>query len=338
MVQVGAARPMTTLPLCPVCGTWASRVVRDGCHYTSSAGSWDYALVQCNVCGLGFVDPLPAPDIVHSFYSAEYGSYTDGVAEGTITASKRFVGSWRMGRINKSGLAVTLKAAIAAFVEAIAGRVTPATLGVPLQLPKAAALMDLGYGNGEWLMSMHRLGWRNLHGFDIAENANNAARLVEAGISLSSGEFLSNDYPESHFDCIRLSHVLEHLTDPLTMLNKCRVMLKPGGFIALSQPCFRSWLTRLAFDDTLLVQLPLHLFHYTPRAMALMLEKAGFVHVTAKSYGTVIMLEDTVCRARARHGRGPLPHRVFTLAAPLYGAFCSLTGHGDFLSAYGVRP
>jgi hypothetical protein len=69
-----------------------------------------------------------------------------------------------------------------------------------------------------------------------------------------------------------------------------------------------------------------------------MLEKAGFVGVEVKSYGTVVMLEDTVNRVRARRGLQPLPHLLFAVAAPAYAVFCRLTGRGDFISALARRP
>jgi SAM-dependent methyltransferase len=325
---------MTT---CPACSASISRIVRESQHYTSTAGTWDYALVQCAVCGLGFVDPLPSSAIVHSFYDRDYGSYEVGATDGGISGSKRRIGAWRMAMLRRSGPSAWFKAVAAIAVETLVGRVVPATLGVPLQLPYDATIMDVGYGGGDWLVGMHGLGYCDLHGYDIAENVDNAARLASAGITLSSGDFLANDYPAAHYDCIRLSHVIEHLIDPVAMLEKCHAMLKPGGFIALSHPCFRSFLVRYAFDHTLLVQLPFHLFHHTPQSTRLMLERAGFVDVKAKTYGTIVMLEDTLTRAREANEKKPLPHSVFPLLAPLYGVLCRITGHGDFISAYGRR-
>lgn len=50
---------------------------------------------------------------------------------------------------------------------------------------------------------------------------------------------LTESVPSEHhgsFDVIVLSHVLEHMPDPLTFLDSCQRLLKPGGYVTIALP------------------------------------------------------------------------------------------------------
>jgi 2-polyprenyl-3-methyl-5-hydroxy-6-metoxy-1,4-benzoquinol methylase len=329
---------------CIACGGERIRVNRQDrkYHYTKDGGSrtWHYRLLQCDDCKMGFVDPMPEPDVLSSFYDRSYGSYQVQNEEvGTISRLKRITALLRMhGSVFPRGSSAFLQRGLGWAIEKISGRTVPATLGVPLQYPKDAVILDIGYGSGDWLYSMHLLGYRKLHGYDIDANLAHIERLEKCGIRLFSGAFLQNEYPDHSFDCIRLSHVIEHLVDPLAVLGKCARMLKPGGTIALSHPCFLSWLAVFGFEFALTVQLPTHVYQHTPKSTALLLRKAGFIPRQSKAYGVGHMLADTLNKILGAHGLPRLPNAIFAVLAPFYVVFCRLTRKGDFISAFGQTP
>lgn len=302
-----------------------------------SEKTWCYELLECGSCGLGFVNPMPDPATLASFYSRDYGSYKVQDEEvGTIGRSKEITARLRMkGAISAAGPTAIWSRLAGWTIEKVSGRTVPATLGVPLQLPKDAAILDLGFGSGDWLVSMHRLGYKNLYGYDIETNEAHVSRLEQLGVRLSSGDFMENDYPVQGLDCIRMSHVLEHLVNPIEVLEKCRRMLKPGGTVVLSHPCFKSWMAVIGFEQSLIIQLPVHLWHHTPRSTALFLKHAGFVPRQSKSYGVGQMYSDTIDKTRRANHKPPLPKIYYALTTQPYLAFCKLTGRGDFISAYG---
>jgi 2-polyprenyl-3-methyl-5-hydroxy-6-metoxy-1,4-benzoquinol methylase len=49
------------------------------------------------------------------------------------------------------------------------------------------------------------------------------------------------------FDCIVMSHVLEHLTRPEQLVARCAALLKPGGTCVIAVPNVLNWRDRLAF-------------------------------------------------------------------------------------------
>jgi phosphatidylethanolamine/phosphatidyl-N-methylethanolamine N-methyltransferase len=47
----------------------------------------------------------------------------------------------------------------------------------------------------------------------------------------------SLDYPDGSFDRLIATHVLEHLTDPVSVLREWNRVVRPGGLISLVLPC-----------------------------------------------------------------------------------------------------
>jgi hypothetical protein len=71
-------------------------------------------------------------------------------------------------------------------------------------------------------------------------------------------------------------HVLEHLTDPLAAIQRARTLLTDDGRLLISVPNLASLQARLFGPDWLHLDLPRHLFHFTPRSLERLLERSGF--------------------------------------------------------------
>jgi ubiquinone/menaquinone biosynthesis C-methylase UbiE len=104
------------------------------------------------------------------------------------------------------------------------------------------------------------------------------------GVAVHRGDLLSLDLGESVFDAITMWHVLEHAIDPLGNLKKARRLLKPDGVLIVAVPNASNYLFRAAYMLGRLRSLryytpgerEIHLSHFTPATLKLMLEKAGF--------------------------------------------------------------
>lgn len=79
-------------------------------------------------------------------------------------------------------------------------------------------------------------------------------------------------YPESSFDVISLSHVLEHLIDPISSLKTLHHYLRPGGHLLLEVPNdpFHHLLSAHRTSD-----LP-HLWFFSSKGLVQFVEAAGF--------------------------------------------------------------
>jgi SAM-dependent methyltransferase len=280
---------------------------------------------------MGFVEPVPDWKTMQSFYDEAYGPYDSSVAPPSQEARS---GKFRVARFRyaRRQSHSTLKMAVGALAEIVSGRTATYTLGVPLQLEKTAHIFELGYGSGNWLLAMSALGYRNLFGYDVDVNSNNDDRLRRAGIRTWHGAFLEQEIPEGAFDCIRLEHVLEHLLNPIEVLEKCRSMLRPNGVLVLNLPCSGSWSEKISLTEHPTLELPRHLYRHTPRSARIVLERSGF-HVEALRVYPVPNHLGRVINARRRdQNRREFPTAVFSALGPAYTLASRAMHHGEHMT------
>jgi SAM-dependent methyltransferase len=245
-----------------------------------------YEFRLCERCRLGFVHPVPPEDVLACFYTGDYAYYQEAGGH-----PDREAGSWkyRVARLRYRALLAPgalhgLGALLSALVERLTRKSITFTLGVPLALPKSARLLDYGYGTGSWLLSMRRLGYSHLLGYDIAANAHRRDELAARGIQVVPPGGLSR-LEAASLDCVRLEHVFEHLADPLAVLRSLRRLLRPGGLLVMTFPTIYPWLEveNLASSPFLpYLQLPIHLTHHSVESSRRLLEAAGFEGTVAR--------------------------------------------------------
>ena len=97
----------------------------------------------------------------------------------------------------------------------------------------------MGCGNGDKLRLANQLGWRT-QGIELDESAVEAAKAQGLQVTRGGYELLA-DY-EGQADCVVCSHVLEHVHQPLQLLQLLLTALKPQGVLLLSVPNANSFL------------------------------------------------------------------------------------------------
>lgn len=96
-----------------------------------------------------------------------------------------------------------------------------------------AAILDVGCANGGVLKALKELGYDNLCGIDPSPVCvENTRRL---GIEAHQGS-LFLPFKEHAFDCVVLSHTLEHIQDVRDALAWIEKRLKPGGVVYIETP------------------------------------------------------------------------------------------------------
>ena len=97
-----------------------------------------------------------------------------------------------------------------------------------------ANLLELGCGQGKFLNAIADLRHVDAQGIDLSEAAIASARAKGLNARRASiEEFLGGQW---RFDMIFMSHVLEHVEDPLGVVQNCKKLLDPGGEIIFSVP------------------------------------------------------------------------------------------------------
>jgi SAM-dependent methyltransferase len=134
--------------------------------------------------------------------------------------------------------------------------------------PRAGRLLDLGCGDGSFLLQAREEGWQ-VRGTEFSPQ-------LARGRGLDVAESLDELGGNELFDCITLWHSFEHLRDPLCTMRRLRELLAPGGALLLAVPDSGGLQARLFGRYWLHLDVPRHLFHYTRRSLSALLQSAGF--------------------------------------------------------------
>jgi SAM-dependent methyltransferase len=143
--------------------------------------------------------------------------------------------------------------------------------------PRAAQgrLLEIGASSGFYLQGQRALGWE-VEGIEIdAESAGYARQTYGLAIHTGDAETVLPTLPAARFDVVAMWHVLEHFHHPLHVLTQvCRV-LKAGGLLMLEVPNYGSPLALLFGRHWFPLEIPRHLYHFTPQTLQVMLRTAG---------------------------------------------------------------
>lgn len=141
------------------------------------------------------------------------------------------------------------------------------------------SVLEIGCGTGLMLDALRHAGWQVM-GTERTERVAAYAR-DKMGLNVVSGGLEMVD-KNARFNLIILFNVLEHLSDPLSILKECAARLKPDGFVVLSVPNFASPQARLQGRMWPHLDPPRHIVHFTPKSLANTLHYAGLdVHGTS---------------------------------------------------------
>jgi SAM-dependent methyltransferase len=172
----------------------------------------EYSALKCCDCGLAWADPLPAlTEPCESIYDEEF--YAPSIGNPTRVASERRV-------VN----------AMADFVERIVPR---------------GAFLDVGCGEGIHMALMRERGW-DVCGVEVSRFAAQHARRVH-NLDVFHGALADANLRPESFALVQFRHVIEHLADPKSALERAAGLLQPGGVMRIDTPGGDFWRSGLGF-------------------------------------------------------------------------------------------
>jgi SAM-dependent methyltransferase len=83
-------------------------------------------------------------------------------------------------------------------------------------------------------------------------------------------------FPPGSFDAVFAWMVVEHLVDPRAVLRRIAGALRPGGYFVFSVPNAGSWEFTVFRSHWYGLDVPRHLWHFSPRTLRRLLAESGF--------------------------------------------------------------
>lgn len=142
-----------------------------------------------------------------------------------------------------------------------------------LSQAKAATgdILDVGTGVGEFLSYLQTKGIA-VKGVEQSQTARKVC--TEKGMTVYAD---LSDLPSSDsFQAITLWHVLEHLPNPKEVLSQIKTLLAPDGILVIAVPNFSSHDAKHYQAQWAALDVPRHLWHFTPNGLIALLEKEGY--------------------------------------------------------------
>jgi SAM-dependent methyltransferase len=203
-----------------------------------------YRLVRCPGCSLVWLSNPPVPQEMHRHYTDSYHRLISKAGE---TSPHR----WRTHR------------------EAL------------LQHKQSGALLDLGCSSGAFLEFLKSERWK-LYGIEMSVDCARRAEM-RTGADVFVGDILNAPFPSESFDAITCFDVLEHLYEPLQIIAKVREWLKPSGIFYVQVPNVDGAEARVFGSYWHGLELPRHLFHYSPASLTFLARSAGLKKVSLET-------------------------------------------------------
>ena len=196
-------------------------------------------------------------------------------------------------------------------------------------------MLEVGCGRGELLLGALNRGW-SVYGIEMTEGFAEVARSKGIDIELSSVE--QSKSLHQTYDVILLAAILEHLYDPIAILNKVHAALRPGGLVFIDVPNERSLTMRIGNcymrvrgkDWTVNLSptfSPFHVVGFSPKSLTAVLNSTGF---------RVLRLDVTRWNNSLPEGRG-LIDRVERLGLYAVQKVGSIINMADGIQCWAVR-
>ena len=223
-------------------------------------------LDKCASCGLVFQNPVPGD--LSSFYDGYRGE------EG-----KRFL----------AGVEAVVK-----FFRRRRARAVNRLYDGP------GRVLDIGCGRGQMLRELKARGWE-CFGTEFPGQASG-----DLPFTVYEGELAELKLSARSFDAVTLWHVFEHLKDPFSALEEIDRILKPGGFLVISVPNIESLQAKVFGRNWIHLDLPRHIYHFSPWSLSGALQKKGFTIVDYRHFSAEYGMSGVILSlGAALTGKGP---------------------------------
>jgi SAM-dependent methyltransferase len=240
---------------CAICGTAGNADEVHGATLTPSAFTATvfsarrlpdrvhYRVVRCRSCGLVRSDPVLGAAGLAQLYQASTFEYGDEL----------------------DGLRATYGKALGRLAELV---------------PQRAGLLDIGTGSGFVLELAHDSGWAGVRGVEPSGDAIAKAR-PDIRPRIAADMMRPGLFEHGSFDAVTMFQVLDHMPDPVALLDECRRVLRPGGVALAFNHNVTAWSARLLRERSPIIDVE-HTYLYSPATIRTLFDRSGFKVVSVR--------------------------------------------------------
>jgi len=212
-----------------------------------------FAYRKCKKCGLVYQNPRPIFDELKKRYSENYFQYE-------LFNQENFFNLMKLG-LKDIGFDYFYK-------EGVYGR----------------KFLDIGCATGLLLNYLSKKGW-DVIGVEICRESAEYA-INKFGLEIFIGTLQDASFPDNYFDVVHLSHLIEHVPDPLSLLIEVRRIIKKDGHVILTTPNVNGFQARVS-GSKWRSAIPDHIFLFSKKTMREILTRTGFRVIKQVSWGGI---------------------------------------------------
>lgn len=244
------------------------------CKARSYASTEDFCFVRCSACGLIYQNPQPLLEDLSRRYDSEYFDYEQQNEEA-------FYNLMRLGLKD------------ICFDEYTA------------HFPQPRTFLDVGCATGRLIHALSDEGWKT-EGVELCRASAEFGR-TERGLAIHIGTLEGARFPSGAFQAVHASHLIEHLTDPVSFIREVWRILVPGGYTVLVTPNAEGFQARL-FRGEWRSAISDHMCLFSMKTLKQLLLREGFTILRTGTWGGLAA------------GTAPVPvKKLFDRAAKRFG-------------------
>lgn len=230
---------------CPLCGGSEADPFLERARDLEYGTGGEHLYRRCRTCSLVAMDPIPPFSEIVSFYPDDYHAYQEG----------------------KRGLARALKAAYSRMRAREFAKLIGST----------GHIMEVGAADGEFLHHLNEVGDWQFSGVELDGDMVERARA--RGMDIRHCTLEQAAYPDESFDLVIMSHLIEHVQDPVETMAETARVLKPGGYVVGETPNIDSWDHGLFGRYWGGFHVPRHLYLFSGGTLGRLLQEVGLEEV-----------------------------------------------------------
>jgi 2-polyprenyl-3-methyl-5-hydroxy-6-metoxy-1,4-benzoquinol methylase len=233
--------------------------------------AWNF--LRCPECGLVWLNPYPLPEEFEKVYTADYCTHREDEDISKLSTLRKEINiALRARALGCRGIVDGWTYSLGGLLSLFPPLKEIGSVGTMcLGRANKGKLLDIGCGKGGFLAMMRDAYWDVL-GVEPDRVPRRIAQQLFGVPVVRETTGLADEC----FDAVTMSHVIEHVPNPIELLKECSRLLKPGGKLVIITPNIES-LGRLIFQSSwALLDPPRHVFLFSLSTLETCVQKAGF--------------------------------------------------------------